>query len=154
MALAVAIRHPNLVRRLVTNGSNSGGIEEAYDFEALKQFTNLPSDFAPAMLKGPYDKVAPDPKQWPVLVAKVKQMGLEFKGFSREEMQAIKAQVLITIGDRDVVRPEHAVEMFRQIPRAQLAVFPGAGHFLIWQNPEKILPVIAAFLNASQPGTR
>src|SRR5437879_12916958 len=91
---------------MAINGSNSGKIADAYDPEMFKQFQNLPADFAPPMLKGPYDKVAPDPKQWPALVAKIKKMGLEFKGFAREDMQAIKAPFLIALGDRDGVRPE------------------------------------------------
>jgi len=151
VALAVAIRHPNLVDRVAINGSHYGKIEDAYEPETFKQFKSLPADFAPAVLKDAYDKVAPDPKQWPALVAKVKKMGLEFKGFAREDMKSIKAQVLITLGDRDGVRPEHAVEMFRLIPNAQLAVFPGADHFLLWQSPETLLPTIAAFLNAPMP---
>ena len=61
---------------------------------------------------------------------------------------SIKAPVLITLGDRDGVRLEHAVEMFRQIPNTQLAVFPGADHFLIRQGPENLFPPIVAFLDA------
>jgi pimeloyl-ACP methyl ester carboxylesterase len=151
VALGVAIRHPKLVRKLVTAGSLYGKMEDAYDPEIVTQFKSLSSDFAPKELKDPYDKVAPDPKQWPVLVAKVKKMGLEFKGFAREDMKSIKAYVLVTIGDRDVVRPEHAVEMFRLIPNAQLAVFPGGDHFMLWRSPEKMLPTIAAFLDAPLP---
>lgn len=118
VALAVAIRHPQLVRKLVTVGSHYGKIEDAYDPAVLAQFKSLsPDNFAPKELKDPYDKVAPDPKQWPVLVAKIKKMDLEFKGFAREDMRSIKAHVLVTIGDRDAVRPEHAVEMFRLISK-------------------------------------
>src|SRR5206468_3472164 len=98
--------------------------------------------------KDHYDQVAPDPKQWPTLVAKIKKMGLEFKGFTPEDMKSIKAPVLITLGDRDAVRPEHAVEMFRLIANAQLAIVPGANHFLLFQDPERLLPTIAAFLDA------
>jgi pimeloyl-ACP methyl ester carboxylesterase len=154
VGLAVAIRHPKLVRKLAINGSHFGRIEDAYDPESFKQFKSLPPDFAPAILKEPYDKVAPDPKQWPALVAKVKKMGLEFKGFAREDLKAINAPVLVTLGDRDGVRLEHAVELFRLLPNAELAVFPGADHFLLWQNPEKMLPTIAAFLNAPVPETK
>jgi pimeloyl-ACP methyl ester carboxylesterase len=32
------------------------------------------------------------------------------------------------MGDRDIVTPEHAVEMLRTIPGAQLCVIPNAGH--------------------------
>ena len=150
VGLGVAVRHPKLVRKLVINGSNAGRMEDTYDAETLKQFKGLPADFAPAILKAPYDKVAPDPTQWPTIVAKIKAMGLEFSGFSREELQSITAQVLITIGDHDGVRPEHAVEMFRQIPHAQLAVFPGSDHFMIWMNPDQMFPTIVAFLDPPQ----
>ena len=151
VALAVAIRHPNLVGKVAINGSNFGKIEDAYDAETVKQFKSMPADFAPPMLKDPYDKVAPDPKQWPVLVAKVKKMGLEFKGFAREDMKSIKAPVLITLGDHDVVRAEHAVQMLRLIPNAQLAVIPGGDHFTLWTSPDKVLSPIAEFLDAPMP---
>lgn len=151
VALGVAVRHPKLVRKLAINGSYYGKTEDAFEPATYKQFKSLPADFAPPVLKGPYDKVAPDPKQWPVLVAKVKKMGLEFKGFTRDEMKAITAHVLITLGDHDGVRPEHAVEMYRLIPNSQLAIFPAADHFMILQKPDKLLPTIAAFLDSPTP---
>ena len=48
--------------------------------------------------------------------------------FTREQLQSIRAPTLIIIGDGDIVTPEHAVEMFRTIPAAQLCVVPHAGH--------------------------
>jgi pimeloyl-ACP methyl ester carboxylesterase len=147
VGLALAIRHPKMVGKLAINGSHFGKLQDAFDPESLKQFRNLPADFAPPVLKDPYDKVAPNPKNWPVLVAKVKTMALEFQGFRPEQMKAIQARVLVTLGDRDGIRVEHAVEMFRLIPKAQLAVIPDADHLPLWINPDKLLPTIAAFLN-------
>ena len=152
VALAFAIRHPDLTGKVVINGSHFGKLKDAYEPATFAQFESLPADFAPAMLKGPYDEIAPDPKQWPVVVAKVKKLGLTFEGFTREDMKAIKSPVLIALGDRDGVRPEHAVEMFRLIPNAQLALFPGADHFLIFQHPEKLFATVVAFLDAPTPG--
>jgi pimeloyl-ACP methyl ester carboxylesterase len=151
VGLAIAIRHPKLVRKLAINGSRAGSMADTFEPAAFKGFSSLPADFAPPVLKDPYDKVAPDPKQWPTLVAKIKKSGLEFKGFAPADLKAIKAPVLITQGDHDGVRLEHAVEMFRLIPNSQLAVFPGADHFLISQSPEKLLPPIAAFFDAPMP---
>lgn len=149
VALALAIRHPSLVGKVAINGSAFGKMEDAYEPEAFKQFKSLPADFAPEILKGPYDKVAPDPKQWPVLVAKIKKMELEFQGFAREDLARIKSPVLITLGDHDGMRPEHAVEMFRLIPDSQLAVFPGGDHFLLWTSPDTLLVPVAAFLDST-----
>jgi pimeloyl-ACP methyl ester carboxylesterase len=148
VALGLAIRHPDMVGRVAINGANFASIEEAYEPESFKQFKSLPADFAPPPLKGPYDKVAPNPKHWPVLVAKVKKMGLEWKGFTAEQMRSIKTPVLITLGDRDGVRPEHAVEMFRLIPNSRLAIFPGGDHFLLFTSPGTVLVPAAAFLDA------
>jgi pimeloyl-ACP methyl ester carboxylesterase len=148
VALGLAIRHPEVVGRVAINGSTFGAMDEAYEPEFFRQLKSLPADFAPPVLKGTYDKVAPDPKHWPVLVAKVKKMVLEWKGFTREQMKSIKAPVLITLGDRDGVRPEHAVEMFRLIPNARLALFPGGDHFLLFNSPATVLAPVAAFLDA------
>lgn len=45
---------------------------------------------------------------------------------SREDIQSIKAPALIVVSDRDVVRPEHAVEMAHLLPHGRLAIFLGA----------------------------
>jgi pimeloyl-ACP methyl ester carboxylesterase len=148
VALALAVRHPDQVGKIAVNGSSFRKVEEAFEPASFKQMQSLPDDFAPPPFKGHYDKVAPDPKQWPALVHAIKTMVLEFQGFSPEQMRSIKAEVLITHGDRDGFRPERAVEMFRLIPHAQLAIFPNADHFLIFIQPEKLQSVIVAFLDA------
>jgi pimeloyl-ACP methyl ester carboxylesterase len=48
--------------------------------------------------------------------------------FTHEELRRIAAPTLIIIGDGDIVTPEHAAEMLRTIPDAQLCVVPHAGH--------------------------
>ena len=44
VGLAVAIRHPKLVRKLALNGSYAGKMADAFDPEAFKQFNSLPAD--------------------------------------------------------------------------------------------------------------
>jgi hypothetical protein len=140
VALALAVRHPALVRRVAVFGSHAGPIDKAYNEDVFKQFKELPADFAPPFLKDPYDKVAPDRTKWPVLVAKIKKMALEWGGLSEKDLKSIKARVLIALGDHDGPKVEHAAELFRAIPDAQLAVFPGGDHFMPWQSPDKLFP--------------
>ena len=92
--------------------------------------------------------MAPDPKQWPTLFAKVLKSGIEWKGFSPNELKAIKAPVLIACGDHDLIPVERCAEWSRMIPGAQLAVIPDASHFVLISEPEKLLPTVAAFLDA------
>jgi pimeloyl-ACP methyl ester carboxylesterase len=49
-------------------------------------------------------------------------------GFTHADMKGIEAPTLTMIGEGDIVTPEHAVEMFRTIPDAQLCVVPQTGH--------------------------
>ena len=60
VALAIAIRHPEVVRKVAINGSYFGKLEEAFGPESVRQFQNLPApaDFPP-QVKDAYAKVAP-----------------------------------------------------------------------------------------------
>jgi pimeloyl-ACP methyl ester carboxylesterase len=151
VALGVAIRHPALVRKLATLGSGAGSLKDAFEPEAYQQFQSLPADFAPPVLKEPYDRMSPDPTQWPVLVTKIKNMGRDFKGYSAAELKTIKAPALIMFGDREGIRLEHAVEMYRLIPNVQLAIFPGGDHFMLFHSLEKVLATLTTFLAAPMP---
>src|SRR5262249_38384343 len=146
VALGLAIRHPELVDKLAILGSVSFATKVSYEPETYKQLQSLPDNFAPPVLKGPYDKVAPDPKNWPVLVSKIRRLSGDFSGYSADQVKSIKANTLIMIGDREGIRPEHAVEMYRLIPKAQLAIFPGGDHFMLYTKADRVLATLAPFL--------
>ena len=73
-----------------------------------------------------------------------------------------KVPTLVMIGDSDVVRPEHAVQMFRLLgggvagdvaglPHSQLAVLPGTTHVTLVDRADWLLSMITAFLDAPMP---
>ena len=149
VALQIAMRYPDLVRKLVVIGTtyNNQGLVPGL----LLVFKTMKPEDVPEEFHEAYERTAPDPKHWSTLVAKVMKLGLESKGWRPEEIQSIKAPALVMIGDDDIVRPEHAVQMFRMLPHAQLAVLPGADHFLPMQRPDWVVSMIEAFLNAPMP---
>jgi pimeloyl-ACP methyl ester carboxylesterase len=55
------------------------------------------------------------------------------------------------IGDADIVRPGHAVQMFRLLPNAQLAVLPGTSHFAPMERSAWVASMAKAFLGAPMP---
>jgi pimeloyl-ACP methyl ester carboxylesterase len=105
----------------------------------------------PQPFRDAYAKTAPDPKQWPTLVAKIKNMLPATKGLRPEEVKSIKAPALVMIGDADIVRPEHAVEMFRLLPHGQLAVLPASTHFAPMERAGWVSSMSRAFLQAPMP---
>lgn len=147
IGLALAIRHPELVRRLAIFGSVYTNIEESYPPDMLKGWNSItPETFAPKELKEPYEEMSPAPN-WKGLVEKLLQMEKDFKGFSPEQMKAIKAEVFISAGDHNDVSLEHLVEMHDLILKSQLAIFPNTEHILLLTNPEKMPPQIKEFLD-------
>jgi pimeloyl-ACP methyl ester carboxylesterase len=148
VAVQMAVRHPNLVRRVATYGSALGKFEDVTRPESLAELMTLtPYSDSVQFQREDYERVAPDSKQWATLFAKI--TSIAWKGFSRDELKSIKAPVLIATGDHDVLGPrvEHHLEMSRLIPNAQLAVIPDAGHFVLNEDPERLLPIIATFLD-------
>jgi catechol 2,3-dioxygenase-like lactoylglutathione lyase family enzyme len=95
----------------------------------------LKAEDVPPQFREGYAKVAPDPAQWPVLVAKIAKMLPESKGFRAEEIKSIQAPTMVMLGDADIVRPEHAVEMYRLLRHGQLAVLPSSTHFVPMEPP-------------------
>jgi pimeloyl-ACP methyl ester carboxylesterase len=148
VALRVAMRHPGRVHKLVILSSaydNAG--QKPGDIEAMAALT---PDMIPPVFHDAYAKVAPDPSKWPALVEKIKDLALSFKGWSTDEVRAVQMPVLVMLGDRDLVRPDYAVEMARLLPKGELAIFPNSDHFAIYAHPDWILSFTTTFLD--RPG--
>jgi pimeloyl-ACP methyl ester carboxylesterase len=157
IAVEMAIRHPDLPGKLALASlaySRDGfhpGIADAIDEVTAE-------DLAGSVFEQAYVEVAPDPAKWPELVAKCNLLDREFRGWSNDEISLITAPALVIIGDSDIVRPEHAVELFRLLgggvegesaglPRSQLAVLPGTTHLTVVERPNWLVSMISAFLD-------
>ncbi len=149
VAVALAIKHPDLVRKLAILGAGTGATKDTYDPESYKQFKSMtPENFNFPQVKDPYTRLAPDASKWPVLVSKIIKMDDDFKGFAEKDVKAIKAKTLVMMGDHDAVRTEHAAEVARLIPHSQLAILAGGDHFVLFTSPEKVLSILMPFLDA------
>ncbi|GAA3094505.1 alpha/beta fold hydrolase [Streptosporangium carneum] len=158
ITLELARRHPELTRKLVLvslahaeSGFNPGLLE---GMSALE----------PAHLEGSpfhqeYLDTAPNPQDFPTLVAKVKRMTEENPYWSAEAVRSVQTPVLTVIGDSDIVRPEHAAEMFRLfgggvagdvagLPNSRLAVLPGTTHVTVVHRADLLAPMVEEFLDA------
>jgi pimeloyl-ACP methyl ester carboxylesterase len=152
IALQVAIRHPDLVRKLVVESAmfQRDGSDAAF----WESFKHAKLGDMPAELREAYLRVAPHPEDLPKFFAKSVQRMLDFKGWTPEDIHSIDAPTLVIIGDHDIVRPEHAVLMFRLLPNAQLAVLPGTDHMTIVNRTDWLVSMIMTFLNAPMPGPK
>jgi pimeloyl-ACP methyl ester carboxylesterase len=139
-ALQMAIRHPDVVRRLVVMSASFryDGMPEI----AREMFPTItPEMFAGSPIEQAYKQIAPNPDDFPRLVEKMTALDSTPFAWPEEDIRAIAAPTLIVLGDSDGVTLEHAVEFFKLrgggvmgdlagLPESQLAVLPGTSHFV------------------------
>jgi pimeloyl-ACP methyl ester carboxylesterase len=151
IAAMIALRHPGLTGRVATYAATFGPPQAALNFEMLRMnAAPTPDSRGIQFQREAYEKVASEPGKWPEIWAKVG--AIQWGGFSNEELASLQAPLLIAVGDHDFVRVEHALETFRRVPHAELAVIPDAGHFALFSEPERVIPVVKHFLE--KPGKR
>lgn len=145
IATMIAVRYPELVGRVATYGATFGSPKVAINPEMIRSEHPPTADSKSFQFqRESYKKVAPNPDYWPRIWNKV--VGMKWDGFTSEELASIKAPLLIMLGDHDFVRLEHALETFKVVPSAELAIIPDAGHFVLYSEPEKVVSVVVNFL--------
>jgi pimeloyl-ACP methyl ester carboxylesterase len=125
IALQVAIRHPERVRKLVFASAmtrRDGAQPQLWEFMAQADLSNMPQPLKDAFLR-----VNPDSRQLKTMHDKDAARMQSFADVPEERVRAIRAPTLIVLGDQDIVKLEHAVELTRLISGARLLVLPG-GH--------------------------
>ena len=70
---------------------------------------------------------------------------LDFQDIPTDAIHGIEAPTMVMCGDADIVRPEHAVEMFRALPHAQLAILPATNHMTFVKSAEPAAGMILPF---------
>jgi pimeloyl-ACP methyl ester carboxylesterase len=137
IALQVAIRHRPLVRKLVFASSmtkRSGTAPQFWEAMANGSFDGMPQ-----ALKDAFLKVNPDRALLHDMYEKDSERMRNFVETSDDDVRSVGIPTLIISGDRDVPTTDHAVELSRIFPNAQLMILPGGhGDYLgeMLSNPE------------------
>ena len=121
--LQIAIRHPEIVDKIVLGSAlakRNGVPEWFWDFMKQAKLENMPEQLITA-----YKQVAADTNGLQIMHDRDVKRMINFKDIPDEQIKSIKAPALIIIGDKDVITPEHAIELHRQITNSELAIIPG-----------------------------
>jgi pimeloyl-ACP methyl ester carboxylesterase len=124
-ALQIAIRHPALVRKLIFASSmyKKAGVSPAF----WQGFNNAKMETMPDIYKQTFSAINPDTDALTTMFNQCVGRMQHFTDIPDSMIRAIQVPTLILLGDHDVPLPEHGVEMYRLMPQASLAIFPG-GH--------------------------
>jgi pimeloyl-ACP methyl ester carboxylesterase len=144
VGLLVALRRPDLVRKLVVIGSNfhhEGTIPALLEDMAHEQEDG-------DVLRDAYQAVSPDgPDHWPVIKAKLLDMWRTGPTLTEADLATIDLPVLVLVGDDDAVHLRHTVALFEALPQGQLAVVPGTSHLAPMEKPDLVNRLVVDFLD-------
>ena len=151
--LQIAIRHPELVDKIILGSAlakRNGVPDWFWGFMEKAKLENMPE-----LLKVGYKKVAADTNGLQVMHDRDAKRMVNFKDIPDEKIKSINAPTLIIIGDKDVITPEHAIELHRQITNSELAIIPGGhGEYIgevttitpDFKESDLVVPMIEKFL--------
>jgi pimeloyl-ACP methyl ester carboxylesterase len=130
LALMLAVRHPELVRRLVISGVNIA-----------------PEGLNPEDLEELRATQIPKPKTIDEKLAHLWLTSPTETELSLALLAKITQPVLLISGDRDAITLEHTLTIFHALPDAELCVLPGTDHATFSGRSEWLNPIISAFLD-------
>lgn len=148
--LELAIRHPAQVRKIVVASTfykRAGAYPWFWEMMQSPSFEQMPPVYKEA-----FAAINPDKEALHQMYRRDVARMQAFPDISDADMKSIGARTLIIAGDKDVVQPEHAVEMYRLIPQAQLAIFPGGhgdyiGEITTWSPGQQSWPAVPVILD-------
>ena len=133
IALMLAARYPDLVRRVVISGANiSPDGLRAGEIDAIRT----------AARESPAGQSSIDNKLNTLWLTSPTPAEL-----SVDVLSHIEQPVLVISGDHDVIRLEHTLKIYHALPHAQLYVLPDTQHGTFAERPQWVNPVLQWFLN-------
>lgn len=133
LALMLAVRRPDLVRRLVVSGANISP-----DGLTAKELAELRA--AVARARGKSD---------PTLADRLNALWLHAPTpdeINPALLAGVHKPVLVMSGDRDAITLEHTLAIYRALPQGELCILPGTGHGTFGARPAWVNPIILEFL--------
>ncbi len=61
------------------------------------------------------------------------------------ELKKIHCPVLVMAGDHDIIKPEHTLKIYQNLPNAELCIFPDSKHGVCQQHPELFNETVLRF---------
>jgi len=150
VGMLVAIKRPELVRKLVLMGANFSA--DGLTPDAMTAFDPGASASLIPVMRDMWREHAVDPDRFDVVLDKMMHCWFDY-ATPPADLARIAAPTLVMVGDDDIVRFEHTIELFETIPDAQLAVIPGASHLAPVEKPELVNQLVLDFLAAEGPAT-
>ena len=146
VALIVAMRRPDLLKRVVLVGAN-------YHFDGMRpmpMFHLEGEQFEEWATK--YGELSPSGKEHARdVITKTLHMFDTEPAFSVDDLAKITVPMLVMAGDDDLMELSHTTSMYEAVPGAQLAIVPGTSHAVLKEKTKLSAKLIRNFFEDDYP---
>ena len=166
VALQLALRHPQLVSKLVTLSSTYR--QDGWYPSVLQGLEGMSADsLVDTPVGEAFRRHTADPKAFDAYIEKMRVLNFEDQNVSDAQVRSIQAKTMVIVGDADGVTLEHAVAMFKlrgggdeeaaatgaisEVPQARLVVLPATSHIAMPAAVQVLEPMITEFLDDVPP---
>ena len=146
-ALLLAEKRPDKVKKIIASGVNSrmdGINSEVIEYLKLINPAFIESNQKEWLVD--YQTKSPDKDKWEKYVTDMTKMYSKNILISEQVLSNISAKVMLVFGDRDVIKLEHGIELYRKINGSTICVLPNTPHEVFSESPELISIIGIEFL--------
>lgn len=134
-ALLLGIHYPGKVKKIASMAANLNPGPTALHPDTIDMIKEMVATM-PA---------AENPTRAQQRQRKVVSMMLVEPNIDPDELKKITAPTLILAGDHDLIADEHTLEIFHNLPNAQLCIFPNATHAIPYDDPARFNAAVERF---------
>ena len=132
--LLLAIHHPEKVKKLVISGANLIPDASVLDPQGVSFIADAKKELMAAKQDASIKNT----------LKLINMMALE-PHIPTTDLQKIKCPVLVIGGDADVIKPSHTVQIFENIPQANLWILPFSGHATMQRSKDEFNSKVFTF---------
>ena len=146
-ALLLAEKRPDKVKKIIASGVNSrmdGINSEVIEYLKLINPAFIESNQKEWLVD--YQSKSPDKDKWEKYVTDMTKMYSKNMLIPEQVLSNISAKVMLVFGDRDVIKLEHGIELYRKISGSTICVLPNTPHEVFSESPELISIIGIEFL--------
>jgi pimeloyl-ACP methyl ester carboxylesterase len=140
-ALILSAKRPDKIKKAIVVGAN-------YKKNGYASFDSTKKDTSHIL--GPDFKLSPEDQRWAdgffianrdrwkKIINDRMVMWYQDTLFPKELFNEMKIPIMVVSGDRDMIRLEHTIEMYRLIKKGELCILPNTTHDVFNERPELI----------------
>ena len=149
-ALLLAANRPDKIKKVLSGASNtksSGLSQEGRDL--LKQYTVEAVKEDKDWLEH-YQSMNPQPDKWIKFWTDTQKMWAREIKIPDNKLSSINIPVLLIRGDRDMIRLDHSIEIFKSLKKGQLCIYPNMGHEMPALKSEMLCKIAIDFFKEKE----